>query len=401
VTAIFLVWNRKGLAVAADSALSLVRELEDGTAQTISTTETSKIIRVPNRNLVAACSGNDLINDLPISGVIDRWASICPASNSLYDHAENFIRWFCEVALLEHEAIDDYVRGSLVSQFQTIKKGIESEQVGERSQSEVVDWYYDYWETCSYPSVYGSAKNKHEPREKVKGDEHLYSEFVERFTGQELDEQVYLEYLEQVESSFDGAYQIVFKDSPWYQGEDISHLKLRSVKFNMDYIFEDEGTTLMLAGYGEEDWIPRCVVMKLFDSNLLMPRIVVTRVTDPNAVWYQDIGESSAVNKFFDPIDYQVLRELRETLREKFRGRNYLDKVMVEIDDSILKHSDDLYAPVRRRVKVFNTERLAFVASQMVALESLNSLIKEDLPSVGGRIDVVQLTRSGFVESQT
>lgn len=400
MTAIFLVWNRKGLAVAADSALSLQRELEDGTVQTISTTETNKIIRVPSKSIVAAWSGSDLVNDVPISSIVDRWAANCPSFSSLYDYAENFIKWYMEVALLEQESLGNYLEASFISQFQLMKNSLDGNEVGERSQSEVVDWFYDFWETRKHQSIYGSAKNKNEPLRRVKNDENLYSEFIQRFSNYQINQEVYLEYLAQVESAFDGAYEIIFKDSPWYQGNEISKLKLRSVRFNMDYIFEVEQTTLMLAGYGEEDWIPRCVVLNIFDSDCLLPRISVSRVTNPNAVWYEEIGQSAAVEKFFDPIDYQVQRELRERLREKFRGRNYLDKVMVEIDDIIQQHSDDMYGPVRRRVKHFNTERLAFVASQMVALESLNSLIKEDLPGVGGRIDVVQLSRTGFFESQ-
>ena len=400
MTAIFLVWNRKGLAVAADSALSLQRAFEDGTIKTISTTETSKIFRVPNKSVLAAYSGESLVNHIPISSIVERWAANLPTFKSLYDYAENFIKWYSEDALLGKEAKDYYLQGSFISQFQLIKKNLDANEYDGRSQSEVVDWYYDYWESCSHPNIYGTAKDKYESRQGLEEDAGFYSDFIARFSNYELDQTSYLEYLKEVEAAFEGAYEFVFKNSPWYQDTEISQLKLRSIRFNMDYIFEDEHTTLMLAGYGEDDWIPRCVVFNIFDSDCLLPRINVSRLSNPNTVWYEDIGQTSTVDKFFAPVDYQVLREIQQRLREKFRGRAYLDKVMLEIDGILEKHSDDVLGPTRERVKNFNTERLAFVASQMVALESLSSLIKKDLPDVGGRIDVVQLTRTGFVESR-
>jgi hypothetical protein len=399
VTAIFLVWNRKGLAVAADSNLSLVREMADGTERVLATSETSKIFKVKDKNFVFAWSGNDAINGIPISGIVDRWVSQSERQENLIGYAENFIKWFASKSFLEDESTYPVLEGSLTRQFQLMKSRLDENDVGERTQEEVVDWYYDHWEKNCLPSIYGGSKSKHEPKEKFGGDEVYFAEFVERFSGFGLSDESHTKYLVQVEAAFASAYDVVFKDSPWYQDEHISQLKLRSVKFNMDYIFEENQTTLMLAGYGEEDWIPSCVVMKVFNFDALLPRVAVTRVTDPNSVWYEQIGEYDTVDKFFAPIDYQVLRELRERLHKKFSGRNYLDKVMVEIDDIVRTHSADLLDPVRDRVKHFNTERLAFVASQMVALESLNALIKEDLPGVGGAIDVVQLTRSGFAGS--
>jgi hypothetical protein len=90
----------------------------------------------------------------------------------------------------------------------------------------------------------------------------------------------------------------------------------------------------------------------------------------------------------------EVKKEMTQKLQEQFGKKTYLPKVLGTIDEVIGSHDDDFVGPIRDKIELIGVEQLAFVAQQLVSLESFKSFINEYLPTVGGKIDCITLTRS-------
>ena len=73
MTAIFLVWNYAGLAVAADQSVSVTTTKDDGTRETLWTETENKIFALKNEKVAIASSGSSTINTIPINVVLAQW----------------------------------------------------------------------------------------------------------------------------------------------------------------------------------------------------------------------------------------------------------------------------------------------------------------------------------------
>lgn len=102
MTAIFLVWNTKGLALAADQSTSAITKDEDGNDQVLFTTFETKIYQPSGKNFAIAFAGNKNINGIPIRGIINQWSKNCADSESLLGYAESFIRWLATNSFLDN-----------------------------------------------------------------------------------------------------------------------------------------------------------------------------------------------------------------------------------------------------------------------------------------------------------
>jgi hypothetical protein len=398
MTAIFVVMNRNGLAIAADSASSAQMPDEQGQARTVFTEQVSKIYKQERLNFVVASAGSSAINGVPIEGILNRWLDGREKLPFLVDYVESFIKWLAEESCLEDVMTNvPILLEQMERQFRSIKDLIE--QDSSKDVAETISNNYAFWETTDFPNIYGFSEKKITPAFPTDLAPEMFSSFASKFLDYRLREDLYESFLQELDITFEEAFENVFGGTEII-GEDAKELlRQKCVKFNIDFNDASEPKAqLMFAGYGERDWIPYVITLSLFDFDTLLPRVSVRRVATSDSKWYLPLAASGAVNKFWNPVDANFESELRAKLSERFKGRNYLKGILEVFDQLTSEHADDVVNPIRKKINLLSVDKLGFIARQMVAMESFNSFVFQYLPEVGGHIEVVTVTRDEFKE---
>jgi len=398
MTAIFVVMNKNGLAIASDSAASAQMPDENGNPRTVFTEQVSKIYRNEKFQFVVASAGASAVNEIPIEGILNRWFSACEAKDSLTDYVESFIKWLAEESCLEDAASNiPYLVEQMEEQLISLREAFEQDKTNSVIQN--INNMYDAWENTDLPNIYGFSEKKVNCPNRDDTIPELFSELSSRFVDYQLEGDLYKFFLSEVGAAFDEAYKNIFESSELLQSSEIELLRQRCINFSID--FNDANANraqLMFAGYGERDWIPYVITLSLFNFDTLLPRVSIRRVATPESKWYLALASSKAVNKFWDPVDANFAWELRTKLSQRFRGRNYLKVVLEVLDQVVTEHANDVVDPIRSKISLLSVERLGFIARQMVAMESFNSFVFQYLPEVGGNIEVVIVTRDELRE---
>jgi hypothetical protein len=399
MTAIFMVWNSSGLAIASDKSVTASEKDTEGNHKVLFNDYASKLFKSRTKNFAVGIAGNSTLNGVPIQGIISQWEKSNEIRNSLLDYAEDFLKWFALNSMLENVHSEDfnsfeYVKGSIKYLIDKIQDSETAEPEIEQTINRVIT----DWEESNPPNIYGFSPLKFETKyaanSSIDDDAQICIDFCKRFADFRLPEEFYGYYLNDLELLVKSSFAEVTGEQldesiKWHQ-----LLKDKMIKFLIDHVSGNfNSTDLLFVGYGETDWLPFSVKISIYNFDQLLPWAVVKKVTSPNAVWYQSLGQYSTVSNFWDPISSSVKSELFESLQDKFGKRAYLEKVMTEIDTIISSHEGDLLNPIREKIKLLNVEKLAFIAQQMVSLESFNSFIREYLPTVGGEIDCIKITR--------
>jgi hypothetical protein len=174
-------------------------------------------------------------------------------------------------------------------------------------------------------------------------------------------------------------------------------LKEKAVSYFLNCIDgqEPHRMSLMFVGYGTDDWIPQAVILDLYDYDQPMPKIVIRRVTNPEWVWYETIGQDEQFSTFLTGVDENIETNVTEVIRE------HLGEIDPEQPYSIPARVNRAFddgrssrvSNMRAKISLLSPSKLEFVAKQFVQIESLASFLQENLPSVGGDIDTITLTR--------
>ncbi len=399
MTAIFLVWNKTGLALAADKSLTATERDEDGNERVLFNDFESKIFKGKNRNFAIGMAGNAEINGIPVQGILHKWEKNCETKNYLTDYVEDFLKWLASYSLLEFAASNNstttnYVSGSL----KHIQVRIDSKADSTEDNLNIVKEVFADWQANNPPNIFGFSPLKfttdYETNESIDSDQHLSIEFCKRFADFRLDDEFYGNYIASLSEIVIGEFKEIFTSE--FDETIAWHREIRDgmVKFLIDHTNGNFRTAdLIFVGYGESDWYPQAVKISLYNFDQMLPWAVVNKVTNPIAVWYQSLGQNQTFENFLDPINVTVKNEIYEALQSNYGKKPYLEKIVADIDRVIDSHGNDLLGPIRNKIKLLSIDKLAFLAQQMVSLESFHSFIREYLPTVGGEIDVVKLTR--------
>lgn len=397
MTAIFMVWNSKGLAIAADQSVTLSKTDENGNEQVVHSENESKLYKNDNFNFVVGSAGKEAINGVPINGILGQWFKNCGRELSLAAYVSNFMKWYSQEAALD-QASNTYTVsiGRMEGILRALKEDFETEEDETKRtfdfRVQIIKENEELWRQDDFINSVGlteklnhstSMENKpvaneliylfqkHEYSEEVKTDfaEQLHHVFLTAFInifGQEYDPSVdWQSYL----CDFAKRYLIEFADSKWSSAD------------------------LMFVGYGDTDWNPTCIVVKLYNFDFVVPWLVCENAYNRSEIWYQTLGQDAAVSKFWAPMDGRVRTELLDSLDANFEENPAIGEIKNQIHEVLNRHERDLLDPILEKVNVLSVRKLSFIAKQMVALESFRSFIHEYLPTVGGEIDCITLTR--------
>ena len=397
MTAIFLVWNYAGLAVAADQSVSVTTTKDDGTRETLWTETENKIFALKNEKVAIASSGSSTINTIPINGVLAQWENSCaPNFPHLEDYVHNFISWLCRTDL----------HTEFASNFSTVVRMDRlcqafSAEISERQNEDpwtIVEQLINEWDSTEPQNLLGPDLMKYlKTYEWTDRDRPLFSKFVARFQLSPLALEKINQTVADVEKQFEISFEKAFghpldRSIIWH-----AKLKEQAVSYFLNCIDgqEPHRMSLMFVGYGTDDWIPQAVILDLYDYDQPMPKIVIRRVTNPEWVWYETIGQDAQFSTFLTGVDEIIETNVTEVIRE------HLGEIDPEQPFSIPARVNRAFddgrssrvSTMRAKISLLSPSKLEFVAKQFVQIESLASFLQENLPSVGGDIDTITLTR--------
>jgi hypothetical protein len=399
MTAIFLVWNPSGLALAADKSISITRTNPDGNEEVLFNDYLTKIYKPERFNFAVGAAGNLKINNIPILSILEQWGKTADPKPYLLDHVEDFLIWYATESMLENANDSSnttlkYVQGCLG----LLKNYLDIVNMSESEINETINLTFDDWEKYNQPNIFGFSEKKtttdYRYNESTDSDEHLCVDFCSRFAKFNLNENDHDYLVDSLSNLIILCFAEYFEKSFDLEIEWHANLLNRMTNFLMNYVSGNfKSTDIMFVGYGNDDWVPHIVTLSLYNFDQLLPWAVIKKVSNANHIWYFALGQYETFDKFLDPISSDVRREIYDELRSKFGEEAFFDNVLTEIDRIIVQHEDDILEPIRNKINLLSVDKLAYLAQQMVSLESLSSFIREYLPTVGGEIDVVKLTR--------
>jgi hypothetical protein len=400
MTAIYMVWNRKGLAIAADQSVSLSETDQDGQERVIHTEAESKIYKPKGKNFVIATAGNEGVNGVPIAGILNQWSNQVGSYDSLEEYVVDFTRWFGMYSYLELTTSNYFISSRQIkSILGGVKANLDELEESSDVEHEILD-QFNRWEKLDTPNVFADNFPENIPSDDYENFTDLNKRLVAKIAELKYEESTREQVVKEIESTFYADFEEKFETDFDSNSKIHNLIKEKTMSHLINFIDDRfSSADIMFAGYGSKDWLPTCYVLKLYDFEYSIPWMSVDSATEVKNVWYQELGQSTAVQKFWSPIESRVKREIFDSLEEKYSEHDELKDVIADINSVLDSHSRDTLDPIVEKVNVLSVKKLSFIARQMVSLESFRSFIHEFLPTVGGEIDCIMLTRdSGFNE---
>ena len=382
MTAIFAVWNRTGFAVAADQSVAITGSV-NGQEQTMWTDVSSKLLTVEGHGIVVAAAGTATLNGIPILRLMDRWAATLQAQlPTVNDYALNLLTWLGD-ASVPGDWSGDWLMGGrirrILRSFLVAPESTERMPLSE-VESAVAAWTaqesHNFYAKPDYGWIERELASDPTPRREYFLKTLLT--FVPPAQGTAVAaERARLASL--VEEQFAEVFTKPFDENdPW-------EAAVRDLLAQyLTQCIDDEGhpISILMIGYGAADWTPSLVTLDVYQHGGGLPRAFVWEATTPEHVWYMPLAQEDQVITLLTGVS----RSHRTTLSENLQVGEGGDTILDELIDSRIRE-------MRSKINDLSVKKLEFVARSFVELESLGSFLVEDLPSVGGEVDVVSGTR--------
>ena len=381
MTAIFAVWNRKGLAVAADTQVSIT---DSESEHTMWTDSTSKVRRLSGHNVIVAYAGSPNINGIPVLSVVDEWRETITAPlETTADYVGHFFNWLSDHPLPPEVSPSQsiYVRVDRILNYLIGDEDGSEIPTSENVLDALAGWkqterqnIFAHWE-WSYIRNQLEESRDDEERHRLS---YVLAAQPSLTTDQEGDELFRLAVA--LEEILTDRFHVKFSD------EGDHHLVRDYLAGYLLRYWDDEltETEMLFIGYGSKEWVPSGVAVRLASYGGRLPRAVFLETWNENHVWYVAIAQEQQVDTFLQGISPPLQLKLLE---------HYDEHEDTGVKDLLADQMADRLATMRSKIKFFAPEKLAYVARSFVEVERLGSLLMEDLPGVGGEIEVETLSR--------
>jgi hypothetical protein len=396
VTAIFALWNTGGFSLAADSNQ---RINEPGQ---IWIDPIQKIFPLSNHQVAFGGAGDSLIDLVDVNVLISTWSKkLKNPLPTIEDYAISFLNWFNDQKLPDTSAdldIDEF-DSTIKENFEILKT--EFPQFMAASSEEITDFLVGKWakQSVSALNVYGNRYLDLEINnfEYESDSEVLSYESISRIHNEVTDYRVKSDsYKTYWANCYTQCFARAAEIFPNIVGEEFDsekewHIGLIDslVEVHENLFFPDATyARCMLIGYGENDWIPRAIVFRIYDSEWGVRQVAVEQVLDPRFQWYVTIGISSGVGDLargYSSDFHESLIEVSSESLDESTNSELMSK-LYELGTQRIQNS-------LKRIDSLTVRRLEFVARLFVELEALKSYLNEPLPGVGGDVQYITMTK--------
>ena len=400
MTAIYAVWNQVGVALAADSNGTSRR---DNQAWVDPVTKTYKL---KDHQIAFALSGSVSVDEVEILELIRVWEKTLPSSHfsTTRDYIADFLSWYAQADLPDRSTRQkDFAR--YFSQVNEYVKDNCYEEFASGDSSELrVKLYENYNYTNSRLNVYGPQWERFSrnisgfDRVEYESDFAIQGirDALNKKLGNSLDDPDrslfsyrYSPYFETtIEFEFGQAFTDDFGID--FDPENSAHKFMREFSIDlMENLSLDIGSSLLIVGYGKDDWLPSGASLDLGDSILFLPNARITSFGTSESLHYLSIGISHAVPQLALGVSSEA-RQAFSNIASTLLNADDFETMQTALDGSTEETRDRLFG----KLDQLTIERLEFVSRLFVEIESLHSYLSQPVPGVGGDIRVITLTKT-------
>jgi hypothetical protein len=382
MTAVFAVWNQQGFAVAADESVSITSRRDNGEEFTRWTTSADKIFQIPNTPILIGIAGSLTVNDLNINIYLRQWVGTIEGNNpSLLDYANSFVSFLLHTKIKDDFSVFTNRIDNLLELAADFKEEDETEFI------EVFENYIEMQDSSCNKNVLSANFRENQSEVDIETDSNTDAFLRHKMESQIISECGSLNKFELNEIEANKIFKKLFHQhfNVSWKSNNEWHTRLKSIVFNSILnVLPNQVTSLMFIGYGKNDWEPHCTIIELADFDYSLPIVAVSECTNSSNSWFIPLAQVKHVIAFLNGIDLDVDIYLREELSKT----NYL-----KFSDKLDEMQSNRRKPMLQKISLLSVEELKFVAESFVKIESTGSFLVEDLPSVGGSIKVIGLSK--------
>lgn len=396
MTAIFALWNTSGFSLAADSNQ---RINEPGQ---IWIDPIQKIFSLPNHQVAFGGAGDSLIDMVDVNVLVSTWSKkLKEPLPTIEDYAISFLNWFNDQELPDTSAelnLDEF-DSTIRENFEILKT--EYPRFMEANAKEIADFLASKMvkQPVAALNVYGNRyldleinKFEYESDAEILSYESIFR-IHKQVSAYRISSESYKNYWANCYTRCFLRASEIFpsivgeefdSDREWHIGLIDSLIEVHENLFFPDATY----ARCMLIGYGENDWIPRAVVFRIYDSEWGVRQVAVEQVLDPKFQWYVTIGISSGVGDLARGYSSDFHENLIEVSSESLD-----ESTNSELMSKLYELGTQRIQKSLNRIDSLTVRRLEFVARLFVELEALKSYLNEPLPGVGGDVQYITMTK--------
>jgi len=384
MTAIFMVWNTTGFALAADDAISVQSPDENGKERTLWTDTGEKIFMPENHKIAIATAADMKINNIQISNILAGWnMQLKKEVSHLNDYVIDFLNYLskCEFPLNFQYQNDLKIRCELIMNTFSDSYKDNPENIDNK-----IGELINYWTNIEPKNVFGPDFQAEFLADDVEneGYDDLFLDFCINWAKGKTADSQNENQIEVVKELITQTFLATFGTELDAKQKWHKNLQEQLIPYLINYIDSENYAKLLFVGYGIDDWIPHLVKVSIHPSLNGAPRARILQVANPLKIWFSHLAQTDQVDMFLQGYNNDYHEALLSFVPEESR-------------ESALEHLGSLeekrFSEMRKKVNNLSLAKLEFVARSFVEMESLGSFLVEYLPSVGGNIKVVSMTR--------
>jgi hypothetical protein len=402
MTAIFATWNKWGFSLAADSNLT---NQSKGVAWV---DPIEKIIRIPNHQVAFAASGAAMLENVEINELIREWSKSLENQplSSLREYVENFLIFYSRQHFYRKESLPEWAIEIVGSELKKLKeiidekeltiKELESEFVAGKSGTfPSFNIYSSFFEKLH---DFNAAKIELSDVDDWRIDQfrRILSAVEERGEQESLLQQNYFQYenLDWYRNMFNELFNTEFsiENDLHLKIMELSLVELESRLWNP----ENKVKTLFI-GFGQKDWQPQAIEVHLYNFGCGLPSAAIKRISNPNYDWFLSIAIERGVFGFLRGVgEGEQIQNLIKS------AKPLIKKGKIEDFSSLLtEYGESLLTAGMEKMDSLTPARLEYIARLFIQIESLYSYLNEPVPSVGGDVATITMTKTTVRENRT
>ena len=396
MTAIYLMWDNNGFALAADSNQTAAANNQTWVDSV------EKIISIEGHQIAFGASGNASLEGVEVNEIIRSWARHLPAKHfaTFDEYIVNFLQYFASTDLPHAGSYEDSSKSDYFKQELLVLRELLEEFEGDIDQ--VITKRLDHLSSSVYYlNVYGSYWDDLNDI-----DDHLETvdsrtlskirriESIRNRTIENIDLEKFRMYAhDRFHNRFDALITNNFREVFGREFDVESELdktlaNLSTVNLENKLNFNSP-IDFLFTGYGESEWIPSAVKLKIVPSVLGTPRVGIAQIATPITDWYVSLAIDSGVNSLTRGFGGYSRTKLIELARPHLKKNHE-----AEFDSSLSESGMEQFENAMGKIDSLTLSRLEYVARLFVQIEALQSYLNEPVPGVGGDTRVISMTKN-------
>lgn len=396
MTAIYLIWNNSGFALAADS-----NQTVDFSNQAW-VDPVDKIIRVGNHQLAFGAAGAATIGGIDITEFVRAWSNTLQKEEypEVLDYVLDFLNYFQSQNFPYQPEVADWVTSAFKSELEEIKEFLDVEH---RSPGDLdIEWkrrvrnsgwnlnlFSTYWDelinTADFPELTPGVRDKLTKLQRIQdslknGGKLRTLRSVHFFSEKEI-----------------GWYSNIFQEV-FGVPLDLTNLYHQEILGSACMVFESllnfkPRIESLFVGFGKNDWIPSAYQVCFYTNLLGIPRVAIKNVPSPKTDWYVNLGIETGVDEIVNGLSDPHREKLIDAVKDHIKSKH-----LEAFEESLKEFGRERFSAAMSKMDLLTPARLEYVARLFVEIESLHSYLNEPVPGVGGNTKVISMTKSTFSE---